>query len=386
VSTLITGLSTRAIAESAVRGGHDVTTLDFFGDRDQRLLVSNYALRRDFGLPFSAAGLLQASRYLEYDRVVYISNLENYPEVVEKLAQGRVLLGNSPDVLHRVRDWQVLRDYCRRMFIACPITLLAGEEDEAEPSTSWLRKPIRSGGGHGIQPWGGEPLDHDHILQTHVEGRCASAAFVANRHESVVLGLTEQLIGRDELGARQFAWCGNILPLEPCGVEQFTLLKEVERMANCLTREFGLRGVNGMDMVIVDGDNSGPRAYLLEVNPRYTASMELIERAYGLNIFSLHVEAMAGWLPNFSLADHIHGPYFGKGIVYARETVAIPETERWLEKDRRDIPFPGEQIEAGQPICTVLVQATTRESCWERLLSAEDTVREEIGDGGRVWQ
>ena len=35
---LIVGLSTRAIAESAVRGDHRIVTLDYFGDRDQRAL------------------------------------------------------------------------------------------------------------------------------------------------------------------------------------------------------------------------------------------------------------------------------------------------------------------------------------------------------------
>ena len=101
---LITGLSTRAIAESAVRGGHRVITLDYFGDRDQRALVENHALLRDFGLPFSAEGLLQASRRLDFEAVVYISNLENHPEVVEELARERILLGNGPVVLRQVRD------------------------------------------------------------------------------------------------------------------------------------------------------------------------------------------------------------------------------------------------------------------------------------------
>ena len=76
---LVTGLSTRAIAESAAQGGHQVVTLDYFGDRDQRSLVENHSLLRDFRLPFSAASLLQASRTLDFEGglvgVVYISNL-----------------------------------------------------------------------------------------------------------------------------------------------------------------------------------------------------------------------------------------------------------------------------------------------------------------------
>ena len=379
---LIIGLSTRAIAESAVQGGHPVITLDYFGDRDQRTLVENHALLRDFGLPFSADALLQASRRLDFEAVVYISNLENHPGVVEELARGRVLLGNAPAVLRQVRDWRALRAFCRRAGIPYPITLLPGEEPDAGPTHCWLHKPVRSGGGHGIRPWEGESLDAAHILQAYVHGLPASAAFVADGKRSVVIGLTEQLIGQDELGAQGFAWCGNILPLTMPVAEMAALLQQVEEMATRLTRHFGLRGVNGIDLVVADGPDGCPRPFLVEINPRYSASMELVERAYGVNVFSLHLEAMAGRLPDFSLADHLQsqGAHVGKGIVYARRTVTLPETENWIEQGRRDIPFPGERIEAGHPVCTILAEGRGRAACWNHLLASAQAVRQEIGD------
>lgn len=379
---LITGLSTRAIAESAVRGGHQVVTLDYFGDRDQRALVENHALLRDFALPFSAEALLQASHRLDFEAVVYISNLENHPEVVGELARGRVLLGNAPVVLHQVRDWRTLRAFCREAGISCPTTLLPGEEKEADLTVRWLCKPVRSGGGHGIRPWAGETLGEAHILQEYIEGRPASAAFVADGQRSVLIGLTEQLIGRGELGARGFTWCGNILPLALPPAEGVIVLEAVERMAARLTRRFGLQGVNGVDLVVADGPKGRPCPFLVEVNPRYTGSMELVERAYGLNVFSLHLEALAGRLPDFSLAEHLRpqGQYFGKGIVYARRTVIMPETVGWTEQGRRDVPFPGEQIKAGHPVCTVLAEGEGREACWNHLLAGVEAVRQEIGD------
>jgi len=404
---LIVGLSTRAIAESAVRGGHQVVTLDYFGDRDQRELVENHALLRDPTLigetcpSFSAAALEQASRSLDFESVVYISNLENHPEVVEELAQGRVLLGNAPTVLYQVRDWRTLRAFCHEVGVACPHTLLAGEGAAADGGNRWLRKPVRSGGGHGVQPWDGRPLGQSHFLQAYVEGRPASAAFVADGKRCVVIGLTEQLIGRGELGAQGFGWCGNILPLAggdnesgkerrgegaqrtaPWKDEGLAVLEEVERMAAALTRRFGLRGVNGLDLIVARDRDGGPRAILVEVNPRYTASMELVERAYGLNIFSLHVEAMDGRLPDFRLAEHLYarGLWFAKGIVYARRPVTMPETGGWVKRGRRDIPFPGERIEAGHPVCTVLAEGEGRDTCWQHLLAGVADVRQEIGD------
>ena len=50
MKTLITGVSTRTIAESAVKSGHDIFTVDYLGDSDQKQLVENYSLLRDFDI------------------------------------------------------------------------------------------------------------------------------------------------------------------------------------------------------------------------------------------------------------------------------------------------------------------------------------------------
>lgn len=394
---LITGLSTRAIAESAVHGTHhhSIITLDYFGDLDQRALVQNYGLQRDFALPFSAEGLLRASHGLHFDALVYNSNLENHPKVVEELARRAVLLGNAPSVLRQVRDWRILRAFCRAEGIPCPTTLLPGDEKEGNltqhtraqadnppVAVRWLRKPIRSGGGHGIRFWTGERLDESHLLQAYMEGRPASAAFVADGQNCVLLGLTEQIIGDELLGARGFVWCGNILPLDLPTAEFKGIVRLVQTMVEKLTRSFGLRGVNGVDFVLEHDVEKGQLVpYLVEVNPRYTASMELVEWAYGLNIFDLHLRALDGKLPVFSLEDSADLPgFYGKAIVYARTDLVMPDTVNWRARGRRDIPFPGEQIEARHPICTVLAQGRNRDECWTRLLAAAEEVRIESSD------
>lgn len=372
---LILGLSTRAIAESAVRGGYNVITLDYFGDRDQKELVQNYSLMRDFHLGFSAEALLTASRQLDFEAVVYISNLETHPEVVEELAEGHILLGNSPTTLRKVRNWPTLRSFCQEAGVPFPATLFVGEVPPKDGR--WLLKPVRSGGGHGISFWPGEPLDAGHLLQEHIEGLDCSAAFVADGRNCVLLGVTEQLIGREEMGARGFAWCGNILPL----ALPLPLLEAVEDVAAKLTRRFGLRGVNGFDFVLAHREGR-LIPYLVEVNPRYTASMELMEWAYGLNIFDLHVRSFEGELPSFSLREQLRQARFcGKGIVYAGKDVTMPETAGWRAKGRRDVPFAGERIEAGHPICTVLAQGKGRDECWRRLLAEADALRQEVKRG-----
>lgn len=446
---LITGVSTRAIAESARAAGYDFITLDYFGDYDQRRICENHSLKRDFGLPFGSAELYRASRRLNFDAIAYTSDLENHPEVVEKFAagtaahDGALLLGNSAAVLARVRHWPTVFGFLQRQGIPTPETIYpglpsppnplspslerGGEEGEAarpplpqrgrggkggEGSSPrrWLRKPVRSGGGHRIAFW---PLSRrpgkGFLLQEYIQGTACSASFVANGRECVVLGLTEQLIGRREFGARGFHYCGNILPLalppqpSPTRGEGEDLLAQVRQIATGLTREFGLVGVNGLDFVLNDG-----QVVPLEVNPRYSASMELIEWAYGLSIFDLHVRAiMQGDLPEFDLATAALTPaplsqtglgllkpgfsrptggrgaggggrFYGKAILYAERDGRAPDTEDWPERGIRDVPFPGESLTQGKPVCTVLASEPTRDACFASLVAQAQALTGEI--------
>jgi predicted ATP-grasp superfamily ATP-dependent carboligase len=354
VRVLIAGLTTRAAAESALRAGCDVVTVDHFGDLDLKRLCPNVSLR-ERGVEYSAAALLAAARDVAYDAVAYCGGLENHPTVVARLARGRLLLGNAPESLRRVRDPGRLFPAVAGRGFAVPETILPG----GSPPTGgrWLSKPIRGGGGVGIRAWTGQPLAAGRMLQAHVEGTPASAAFVADGGRCALLGWTEQL-----RGPRGFLYGGNILPLgAPAAV-----LDEVRRLAEAVTAEFGLRGLNGIDFVL-----HGDRPVLLEVNPRYCASMELVDRAAGLSVFALHLAACRGTLPG---PVAVPEGAWGKAIVYAPRRVAVGDTLAWLERGVRDVPPPDAIVEEGHPICTVLATAADRAACAARLEAEVEAV------------
>jgi predicted ATP-grasp superfamily ATP-dependent carboligase len=355
VRVLIAGLTTRALAESAVRAGAAIVTVDYFGDLDQERLCETHSLR-ELGRGYSAAAILEAARELAYDAVVYCGGLENHPGVVAELGRGRVLLGNAPETLRGVRDPVTLLPYLARHGFQVPETLSA--TDPLPASGRWLSKPARGGGGQGVRRWDGRPLAATHILQEHVEGVSASVAFVADGRRSVVLAWTEQL---HSTGG--FRYAGNVMPLDgPAAARE-----EVGAIADALTREYGLRGLNGLDFVLRDD-----RPAVLEVNPRYCASMELVERASGASVFDLHVAACQGQLPA-RMAEP--SGVWGKAIVYATRTVKVPDTTAWLAEGVRDVPHPGDVIRAGHPICTVLASAPTRAGCVAELRAETARIR-----------
>jgi predicted ATP-grasp superfamily ATP-dependent carboligase len=315
---LVVAYSARMLAELAVRAGHAVTAVDHFGDLDLRRIC------RTVTVPGTMAALVAAAEEIAAEQVVYGAGLENRPDLVARLAAGRELLGCPPEVLRRVRDPAQLA----ASGLPYPRTFV-GRMPPAGGGR-WLRKPLRSGGGRGVREWRGGAVRADVVVQERIEGLPCSAAAGADG----LLGVSEQLIGR--FGARGYTWCGNLVPPRLPSDERAALAAQAEAICTRVVEAFGVRGLFGVDMVW-----DGERAWVVEVNPRPPASLEVIAP-----------DAFAARRPPASGAA-------GKAVVYAREDVVMPDTTAW---DARDVPHPGERIAAGRPICTLVATGPTPES------------------------
>ena len=371
MKTLITGVSARGMAESACRAGwaEKVLTVDHFGDLDLTRSCENYSLKRDARCRYSVARLLRACSRFQYEAVVYTANLENHPAAVSSLATTANLLGNDPATLTQVRNPQRFLDCLRSTGVTVPHTALA----VGTPALSGavLEKPRRGGGGHGItvvKP--GTSRRQGTYLQEYISGLSCSVAFVANGQRATILGISQQVVGDAAFGARSFRYCGSLLGKGLPGFDR--LLDRLETILTHLTSVFHLVGVNGLDFVL-----KGDEIYPLELNPRYTASMELVEMAYGINIFSTHLAACDGALPSYDLKA-APDVYCGKAILFAEKATTAPATDHWWEQGIRDIPFPGERIQADSPVCTILVRGPSLEECYQALRAQADRVRQEL--------
>lgn len=394
LNLLIMGFSTRGFVECAALShsvGYSVTALDYFGDMDQGRWGKSRSLRRDLGASgFSAEAIIEALRKLEatgasYEAVAYTSGIENQPEVIRYVAKRKRLLGNPAPVVQAARDFKTVHHLLQRAGVSYPRTLYLWRSPP--PPGDWLWKPLDSGGGVKIvRASPDEPVPDRYMLQEFCRGRPASVAFVANGTEAVILGLSEQLCGLEQFAAKPFSYCGNITPLtvgcqSGSGIEREQTLFKVRRMVTAITRECGLIGINGIDFLLTDeGD-----VLFLEVNPRYSSSMELYRKAYGLDIFRLHVEAFQGRLPHRHLLHDENpsykGQYWGKAIVYAPWDLMTTDTRTWFSRGIRDIPYPGEEIPAKAPLCTVFAEAESRNRCLDTLYEKQDWV---LGNVSRI--
>jgi predicted ATP-grasp superfamily ATP-dependent carboligase len=346
---LLVSVSARMLAELAVGDGYDVVALDRFGDLDLQRLCPSVSVLRDLGGRGGMRALVDAAEGIGAPSVAYGAGLENQPALVARLAADRTLLGCSPEALQRVRDPAVLGASLRAAGLAYPPTYGAADAPRrADRSRRWLRKPVRGGGGRGVREWRGGALEGPVVVQERIAGLACSAAAVADGRSAVVLGVSEQLVGHRGLGARGYAWCGNVVPPRLREDQQRALTVAAQAVCAHLAAGFDLRGLFGVDLVW-----DGRRAWVVEVNPRPTGSLECIEAAHGVRVFAAHVASCGGRLP--SIAPNPSPPRAaGKAILFATEDVRVGDTRRWPARGIRDLPHPGEQVEAGHPICTVI--------------------------------
>lgn len=298
---LIVGASGRAAAFSALRAGLTPAVIDLFGDEDLRAVAESHVIsERNY-----PDGLIEMARALRPMPWMYTGALENRPDIVGGIAAERALIGNGPEVLAKVRNPFVLAAALAEAGIQCPRV-----SHDSAPGERWLRKLDCRGG---------------HYFQEYLDGESRAAIYRDGR----LLGVTRQLVGEPWLHAPRWQYCGSVGPL---------ILTESEKRRWKSLGEFlgtwaGVQGIFGVDAIVRDGT-----PWPVEVNPRYTASVEVIEYA------------------------RLVGRSLAKAVYYAPHSVIICDNEPWANWQRArneqapefaDIPRAGSVIARGRPVLTI---------------------------------
>lgn len=383
---ILVGASVRSAADSARRAGYQPFCVDQFADED---LLANAVVLPCRQFPEGLAESLRSAPYVPW---MYCGGLENRADVVEQLALIRPLLGNGPSALKLVRDpiWvaNVLRSNGALALAICSNENF--EKDAHHSALRWIKKPLASAGGRGVEFASSSSADQrrpDCFYQEFAVGLPISGVFVADGKKCVCCGLSRQLVGEPLSGAPPFGYSGSLGPLNSDDLPA-TCFEQVAALGELIAKTAELRGLFGIDCVW-DADRGV--AWLIEINPRYTASVELFELATGDALLTRHCSAAAA--ESQQVSDAWARPLaaarsrIGKFVLYAQRDTVVLDLRTWTAPSYSawvaDIPKPGSEIPNGAPICTVLCRGESISACYQRLLAASEIMRGEIEHGRR---
>jgi predicted ATP-grasp superfamily ATP-dependent carboligase len=408
----IVGASARAAAFSARAVGFQPSCADLFADVDLQAVC---AAKRIENYPEDLAGWLHSAPHAPW---MYTGALENYPDQIDELARLRPLYGNSGRALRSSRDPLFWSRALAEAGIPAPRVSLSSAELPRDGS--WMRKPLRSANGQNVSPWleqlserGDEPSDvRGWYYQERVSGIPVAAVFVAADGDASILGVTRQLLGGDwrkavesagasgedesptaskpwasarrligaeELDELPFRYTGSIGP-HLLSDEHFGMF---ERIGKVLAHACGLTGLFGVDAIL-----NAQGVWPVEINPRYTASVEVLERASALRTSGRRPRRLNSieWHEAACLFRRLPAALgqsdettSGKLIYYApRDVTFASNAARWaVERNLAltrpavaDLPAAGATIRHGHPVLTLLADGTSASSVFAELTSA----------------
>ncbi len=309
--------------------------------------------------------------------MLWAGGLENCSDVLREIARHRPVIGADPAVVACLRDpWKISR-WLENATIGVPRLATAAS---ADVDCCWLRKSFRSSGGMGI----GIPVPEDAqdkaasspgtYLQEYIDGVPMSAMFCSDATGVRLFGMSLQVIGWSSLGASGFLYCGNVGPVDPGEA----VMRQVTEAARVIVEQSGMQGVFGIDFILRHG-----HAWILEVNPRITASHELFEQRHPGLIIHQHLAAL-GWqatrpkrmLQDGSIRSLVPlSTATARLILWAREEIRLPKSFGAYSADSlkiADCPRSGTEVSRSSPLCSIYLRGDDPEDIIRQLCTVQD--------------
>jgi len=387
---LVIGVDLVSLAASSRKAGYQVHAVSYFGDQDLKhtcLETRSIVQQRPkescgrLSTNFSPERLLLLTKDLlrknEIRGALLSSGLDDSPDVLSELNELIPIIGNRPENVKTVRDKAKFFRELRRLQIPHPETAIVEDPHEAKRRSKdigfpVLVKPLSGFGGAGIRKvknnqelkqafQDASRLKEESLIQEHISGMPASVSLISTTNEAVALTLNEQLLGISEVGRKEpFGYCGNVVPFATTKA----IASRCKSIAKRVVLHFGLVGSNGVDLVI--SEEGIP--YVVEVNPRFQGTLECVEKTLSMNIVKAHVGAC--FHRKLPTVEENPSAYCVRLLLFAPQRSVVPDLS--VFEEARDIPLSQVIIEEGEPVCSIVVGGTSRNSSlWEAKTKAK---------------
>ena len=406
---LLMGIDTRPMVNSALKLDYKTFSISYFKTvdfkvpyaekhvLDQESVISCGRFEENYSpeklLELSKDFLLQNNDENEIDKIVLTTgiNAKNFSGEFKKFR--KIVRGNKNTecVENKFKFYNKLKNKFN-----VPLTFQPSDVWELNEilqqytNNQFILKPLQGSGGLGIFLLNNESSHElkqlneicqnisleNYILQEYIEGTNVSSS-VLSSHDDIKNLINSRLITEHDLGNDSYEYSGNILPLDENSFKMFNgyrteidadeLNDEMRNTSEDLIKEFDLIGSNGVDYIL---DKNG-ELKVIEINPRFQGTYELVENSLGINLLDAHIKACEGEIIDIPNPKQ----YSIKKIIYARKQVNIGNLNI---PNVYDIPYEGVKIEKDQPLVTIISSNEDLKTAINDAKIAEDKVYENI--------
>jgi len=351
---LIVAGSGRMLAQAAKHAGLKPLVIDLFADLDMQGYAEDFRQVKSLAEQDLAPVVDYFIERYAVTHVIYGSGFECYPESLHYLNSRLIMLGNDPDAFARQLDKPAFFSTLDALNIPHPDVVFS----TPGCAEGWLIKSMQGQGGIGIQRYDGGAADNSVYWQRFQAGASYSTLFLADGQQVQVVGFNRQWSVRLSQ-TQEFVFSGVINNADLSDVHKTVITGWLKQMVPA----FGLKGLNSLDFIHADGCS-----YVLEINPRPSASMEL----YGQDLLNRHVGATSVALSP-GVGRLKSPPQTGYQVVYAEHDLIIPDHFEWPDWCM-DLPKPGNMCRAGQPLCSIIAHQKNSRSVAEQLLTKQQLI------------
>jgi uncharacterized protein len=349
-TVLIAAFSGRALAQSARRAGYVPLVVDAFGDLDTRAAAHAFEIIPDaMQTGFRAKPLLAALDALVASApskpigLVLGSGLEDKPRLWDILGKRYGVLGCTADTVRTCKDPQIFFAVLDELSIPHPETRMTPPENPE----GWITKRIGGSGGRHIRI---ATLDARarprRYFQKKIEGeRVSISAVVAS--DGISTSASQQWC--TPTSGLPFRYGGAVSLPESSTATRLSMLTSIDKLA----RGLELHGLVSFDFIV-----SGGIAYLLEINPRPGATIDIFDDDQG-TLFQSHVAACLKQPIERRGSDT--EIYKAAAILHADRAALTLGQFDWPDWTA-DRGAPGTHIPLGAPIATVFADDETSDA------------------------
>jgi|GEM_PF-2125865 predicted ATP-grasp superfamily ATP-dependent carboligase len=439
--TVLLGSSVRALAQSCRRLTSPtqpmfIWALDQFADRDCVSAVDKVSQIELSDVAFSLFGDVDSTgieprgrdtatnHSASSEQLLFLpgGGTENYASLIHELAANHHWCGITGDSLLSLRDPQILFEIARQSGLKAPLTYshkthpnrqsFARVVAEFDKNSVWLWKTANKGGGLGVSKIQSESEfayffaeNQTDFLQQFIPGAPYGATIIisANGHAEWV-GACRLLPASERLQHLDIQIVSNHGSVErvvtsyepredfpflfagavgPCRIST-CIQEQLLRFAEACFRTFGIRGWFQVDFIVDEAEQS----WVLEVNPRWSATMEIYERTYGMSLTAKHLEAWDICVAPTAVRQPEAGLVCWKDVIYADDDFLWTQThldrvDTLNTKYRAvygwdliaDIPNSQQSFAPGMPIFSVLAMGKTSRDLFAARSDAQAVLR-----------